>query len=201
MPLTPDSPDEPIAERVDYIPKYMTTKGLDFGRLLNDDFFNAIRLLFNQTYYASAAKLLMTFIDTAGFVEFGDTGENTFVKWLGAYADLTPVEVTAQELWEHRNSLLHLTSPDSRRVRTGKVRRLMSYVGNLPVDLPTENQNTKFYNLLSLIQAVGAACTRWAESYKKDRSKLEQFFDRYDLIVSDTRMLKVNIDDVINRSA
>ena len=48
----------------------------------------------------------MTFIDSAGFLEFGDTGDNTFVKWLNAYADLTAVGVTAEELWEHRNALL-----------------------------------------------------------------------------------------------
>ena len=69
---------------VDYVPKYLTDDGFDFARMLNDDFFQAIRLLFNHRYYVSAAKLLMTFIDTAGFVEFGDTGKNTFVKWLNA---------------------------------------------------------------------------------------------------------------------
>jgi hypothetical protein len=186
---------------VDYIPKYLTDAGFDFPRLLNDDFFHAIRLLFNHRYYVSAAKLLMTFIDTAGFVEFGDTGENTFVKWLNAYADLTPVGVTAEELWEHRNSLLHLTSPDSRRVLAGKVRRLTSYVGNPPEDFPKEDKDAKFYNLFSLLQAMGTACGRWAESYNKDRSKFEQFLDRYDRIVSDNRMIIVNTDNLTNGSS
>ena len=186
---------------VDYLPKYLTDDGFDFARLLDDDFFQAIRLLFNHRYYVSAAKLLVTFIDTAGFVEFGDTAENTFVKWLNAYADLTAVGVTAPELWEHRNSLLHMTSPDSRRVFAGKVRRLMSYVGNPPEDFPTEHKDTKFYNLFSLLQAIGAACGRWGESYNKDRSKFEQFLDRYDFLVSDNRMLRVNIDDLTNRSS
>lgn len=183
---------------VDYVPKYLSDAGFDFPRLLDDDFFQAIRLLFNHRYYVSAAKLLMTFIDTAGFVEFGDIGKNTFVKWLNAYADLTPVGVTAEELWEHRNSLLHMTSPDSRRVLAGKVGRLMSYVGNLPEDFPREHQDAKLYNLFSLVQATGAACGRWAESYNKDRSKFEQFLERYDLLVSDNRMIRVDMDDLTN---
>ena len=138
---------------VDYVPKYLTDDGFDLPRLLDDDFFHSIRLLFNHRYYVSAAKLLMTFIDTVGFVEFGDTGENTFVKWLDVYADLTPVGVTAEELWEHRNSLLHMTSPDSRRVLAGRVKRLTSFVGNLPKDFPTEDKDAKFYNLSGLLQA------------------------------------------------
>ena len=91
MPLPPDSSDEAIADptSVDYMPKYLTDDGFDFPRLLDDDFFQAIRLLFNHRYFVSATKLLMTFIDTAGFVEFGDTGENTFVKWLDVYATTT----------------------------------------------------------------------------------------------------------------
>ena len=185
----------------DYVPKYLTDAGFDLPRLLDDDFFQAICLLFNHKYYVSATKLLMTFIDTVGFVDFGDTGENTFVKWLDVYADLTPVGVTATELWEHRNSLLHITSPDSRRVLAGRVKRLTSYVGNPPNDFPTEDKDTKFYNFFGLLLAVEAASSRWADSYNKNRRKLEQFLDRYDLILSDNRMLRVNIDDLTNRSS
>jgi hypothetical protein len=176
---------------VDYLPKYMTGAGFDLPGLLNDDFFQPIRLLFNHRHYVSAAKLLMIFIDSVGFLEFGDTGENTFIKWLGAFADLKPVGVTAEELWEHRNSLLHMSNVDSRRILGGRVKRLMSYVGNLPADMPVESADTKYYNLFALIQATVAACSRWADSFNKDRSKFEHFLDRYDLIVSDARLLKV----------
>ncbi len=135
----------------------------------------------------------MTFIDSVGFLEFGDMGDNTFVRWLNAYADLTAVGVTAEELWEHRNSLLHMTNLDSRRILAGKVTRLMSYVGTPPADFPRENAEAKYYNLFALIKEMGAACSRWAESFNKDRSKFEQFLDRYDLIVSDNRPLKIEI--------
>jgi hypothetical protein len=175
---------------IDYLPKYVTEDGFDVPRLLNDDFFQAIRLLYNNAKYVSAAKLLMTFVDTVGFIEFGDTGENTFRKWLDAYADLTEVGVSAEELWEHRSSLLHMSNLDSRRVRAGAVKRLMSYVGILPPGFPSETYDVKYYNLFALICAVAAACTRWVDSYNRDRSKFDQFLDRYDLIVSDSRVLK-----------
>jgi hypothetical protein len=70
----------------------------------------------------------------------------------------------------------------------------MSYVGAAPKDFPTEDKDAKFYNLFSLLQVMAAVCGRWAESYNKDRSKFERFLDRYDLIVSHNRMLRVNLD-------
>jgi len=50
MPPPPDSSDETIAEptSADYIPKYLTEDGFDLPRLLDDDFFKAIRLLFKN---------------------------------------------------------------------------------------------------------------------------------------------------------
>ena len=42
----------------DYLIKYMTSKGLDSARLLNDDFIEAIRVLFQAGLYVSATKLL-----------------------------------------------------------------------------------------------------------------------------------------------
>src|SRR5882724_4472208 len=131
---------------VDYVRKYMTDEGFDFPRLLNDDFFHPIRLLFNHRHYVSAAKLLMTFIDSVGFLEFGDTGDNAFVKWLDAYADLTAVGVTAEELWEHRNSLLHMSNLDSRRVLAGRITRLMLVLSLRISQDKTRKRNTTIYS-------------------------------------------------------
>jgi hypothetical protein len=182
---------------VDYLLRYMTPEGFDFPNLLNDDFFKPIRLLYNNRHYVSANKLLMNFVDSMGFLEFGDTGENTFTRFLAAYADLTKLGVTADELWEQRNSLLHMSNLDSRKVLSGKVRRLASYVGTLPDDTSDFIADTKYYNLKLLIDTLGAACTRWAESFRSDEGKFELFLDRYDLVVSDNRMLE--IDTVPNR--
>ena len=178
---------------VDYIPKYLTDKGFDLPRLLNDDFLVAINLLFNNRCYVSAAKLLLSFVDTMAFVEFGEAGGAQFCGWLNAYVDLHPVGVTAEEVWEHRNSLLHMTNLDSRKVLAGKVRRLLFYVGPLPPDAPREDSEAKYYDLFALIRAVANGIGAFAISFNENRAKRETFFDRYDLIVSDRRVLKFEV--------
>jgi hypothetical protein len=98
------------AMSVDYFGKYFNSQGFDFPSLINDDFLAPIRLLYQNKHYVSATKLLMTFIDSIGYVEYGDTVDNPFIKCLVTYADLTSVGVSPEELWEHRNSLLHMSS-------------------------------------------------------------------------------------------
>jgi hypothetical protein len=48
----------------DYLVEYTGPEGFDFGRLINDDYFLAIKLLFQNGRYVSAAKLLMSCVDT-----------------------------------------------------------------------------------------------------------------------------------------
>lgn len=108
-----------------YLLEYMKPNGFDLPRLLNDDYFNAIRLLWNNKQYVSVMKLLLSFLDTVAYLDSGDTPGN-FQKWLNNYADITSLDVTADELWELRNSLLHMTNSDSRKVARGEVRRIFS---------------------------------------------------------------------------
>lgn len=72
---------------VDYFGTFFTKESFDFTGLLNADFFQPVRILFQNQHYVSAVKLLVIAIDSIAFVEFGDVnGENTFVKWLNTYA-------------------------------------------------------------------------------------------------------------------
>lgn len=179
---------------VDYFGKYFNEENFDFPSLINDDFLVPIRLLYEHGHYVSATKLLLTFIDSVGFIEFGETVPNPFVDWLRAYTDLTSVGITPDELWEHRNSLLHMSNLDSRKVLAGKVKRLMFYVGVFPNGMPTENADAKYYDLQDLILRVIHGCGRWLQSYYDQPSKIESFVARYDLIVSDNRMLRLHYD-------
>jgi hypothetical protein len=129
-------------EPIDYFGKYFTSQGFDLPSLINDDFIVPIRLLFEKKYYISASKLLLIFIDSIGYVEFGESEVNPFKKWLTRYTDLSGVDVTPEELWEHRNSLLHMSNLDSRNIIKGKVKRLICYVGKLPPGISRENQIT-----------------------------------------------------------
>ena len=180
---------------VDYFGTFFTKDGFDFSGLINADFFQPVRILYQNQHYVSAAKLLVVAIDSIGYVEYGDIKENTFIRWLNTYVDLSGVGITADELWEHRNSLLHMSNLDSRKVLSGKVRRLVAYVGELPANVELPENNAGYYNLQTLILAIAHAVGRWANTYNEDRKKIHSFVERYDLIASDARMLKVEINE------
>lgn len=180
--------------RMDYFGRYFTRQEFDFGGLIDADFLVPIRLLYQQGHYVSAAKLFMSFVDSLGYVEFGETVPNPFTAWLNAYVDLSSVGVTAEELWEQRNSLLHMSNLDSRKVVAGKVRRLMFYVGTFPAGMATEGTDAKYYDLQLLMLKTIEGLGPWVESYNIDRDKIHAFVQRYDLIASDSRMLRIALD-------
>ncbi len=180
---------------MDWVPKYMTDEGFDLPRLLNDDFMVAIKLLFNNGFYISATKLIMCFIDTMAYIEYGDGGHANFRNWLDAYVDLTKVNVSSEEIWEHRNSLVHLSTLSSRKVAAGKVRRLVAYVGNLPKDSPSEDAEAKWFSLWYLLEALAVGIGEYAQALDSDRSKISHFAERYDHILSDKRMMYFKFDE------
>lgn len=183
-----ESLTENIAEH--YVDKYFTKEGFDFTALINDDFLEAIKLLFRNQKYVSSAKLLMAAIDTFAFLELGDTKDN-FKTWLNTFCDLSSTRLTVDELWEYRNSILHMTNAHSRRVIQNQVCQLSFYVSDNDVDFLTTNGEAKYFNLKTLIRTINQAIVNWINSYDKDRSKFETFCERYDLIISDSRYNKI----------
>src|SRR3990167_1037025 len=179
---------------VDYFGKYFNSEGFDFTRLLNDDFFQPVRILFNAKHYVSASKLLVVAIDSISYIEYGDIKENTFIKWLKSYSEIESLGITAEELWEHRNSLLNMSNLSSKKVASGKIRALVAYVGQMNPSIALDETNTGYYNLYSLIQLVGKACGNWCTTYDKQREKIHSFVERYDLIASDARMQCIQYD-------
>lgn len=173
-------------EMEDYLKKYTTDEGFDLPNLLNDDYFLSIKLLFNHGFYVSCCKLLLSFIDTVAFLAYGDK-KSIFIKWLDQYSDLKTIGFTSSELWELRNSLLHMTNLDSRKVITGKVKRLMFYVGTLPDDIPRESGELKYFNLKDLIDHIPSALEKWTKHLNSNPKDLVALIERYDLIVSDDR--------------
>jgi len=94
---------------------------------------------------------------------------------------------TRSEVWEFRNSLLHMTNLDSRKVLAGAVRRLMFYVGTMPEGIPMEDDEAKYFSLIDLIMETTNALERWFESFSAAPSKFKDFVERYDRVVSDVR--------------
>jgi hypothetical protein len=178
----------------DYLVHYVEGEQFRFAELVHDDYFLAIRTLFNERLYVSCAKLLMSCIDTLAFVEFGDVPAN-FCRWLDCYVDLTPHGISSEELWEFRNSVVHMTNLASRKVVAGKVSPIMLYVGG-PATLPAAEGSPKPFNLHGLIVSIGDGIGQWAESHNQNRDKFITFIERYDLTISDSRLAMFTWSDI-----
>lgn len=169
----------------DYLESYTTPDGFDMPRLLNDDYFNAIKLLFNSKYYVSCMKLIMSFVDTVSYLEFGDT-PNSFVRWLETYAAIDRLGITEQQLWEHRNSVLHMSNLDSRKVLAGKEKRISFCIARSGY-VPDPDLDTQYFNLKDLIDEVAQALSKWIHTFEDNSDKMLVFIERYDRVISDSR--------------
>jgi hypothetical protein len=131
----------------------------------------------------------MSCIDTLAFVEYGDVPQN-FTAWVNNYLDLTPHGISADELWEFRNSVLHMTNLASRKVVAGKVSPIAPYVGRPNSAPPIKSNGAKPFNLFELIMTVGDGIGRWGEAYNSEPDKILKFIERYDTTISDSRMAR-----------
>ncbi|MGO9173394.1 MAG: hypothetical protein ACLP7P_15725 [Rhodomicrobium sp.] len=174
----------------DYLLHYTSGNTFRFTELIHDDYFKAIRTLFNAELYVSCSKLLMSCLDTIAFVEYGDVPGN-FTRWVDTYVDLTPHGISADELWEFRNSILHMTNLSSRKVEAGKISPIMPYVGG-PKSMPSfDPAAPKPFNLFELIKTIANGIGKWGEAYNTDHNKMLKFIERYDTTISDSRMARV----------
>jgi len=171
----------------DYLRLYWTTSGFDFGQLIDDDFMDAIKVLWTNQKYVSALKLLFIMIDTLGFVEFGPVND-CFVRWIDRFCDLGSLGVSSEELWELRNSLLHMTNLDSRKVHSGKVKRLLPVATAQQNDIPAEMGGFKNLHMARLFGSViPAGIVKWVSTLGEDQDKFLHFIQKYDTVISDSR--------------
>lgn len=176
----------------DYLFEYLEGNRFHFDKLINDDFFEAIKLLYQNKHYISATKLLLSCIDTLSFVEYGDVS-GSFQKWLNQYAALDNHNITVDELWELRNSYLHMTNLDSRKIINGTVKRTIVYIGNAHESKLEKGgtEDVKFLNLTTFVHTIAFAISAWGQTYNDVPLKMIDFIKRYDLTVSDKRMAKM----------
>nr|WP_158163330.1 hypothetical protein [Vibrio mimicus] len=169
----------------DYLEQYFVDGKFDIASLIHNDHYIAIKQLFNSQHYLSSMKLLVSFVDTMGYLDFGESG-NVFVLWLRKYAVLADLDITEEELWEFRNSILHMTNLDSRKVKQGKVERVSFTIA--PAGTKTfKDHDTKYFNFVDLIAELQKAMERWLLSYVETPQKLVDFVARYDRVVADSR--------------
>ena len=179
----------------DYLRIYWTSSGFDFGQLMDDDFMDAIKLLWGNKKYISALKLMFIMIDTLGFVAFGPLGD-AFTRWLDKYCDLVSLDVSSAELWELRNSLLHMSNLSSRRVERGSVTRLLPVVTSIQNDIPVEMGDFKNLHASRFIgDVVPRGIVSWVQSMNGDPEKFMTFVERYDTVVSEARTSVAHIPE------
>jgi len=175
----------------DWLAKYTRDNTFHYAELINDDFLLAYKLLFNNRHYASAAKLLMSCIDSIAHVEYGydkkPSERAVFSRWLDAYVDLKPIGVTADELWEMRNGMLHMSNLDSNKVLKKKARRISISIGNVPEEAQGVG-DTHYFNLHPFYLAVCEGIGKWLQTYADSYDKFLIFIERWDRTISDSRM-------------
>lgn len=179
---------------MDYLENYTKDDKFHLDKLIDDDFFKAIKLCFNNNLYVSSVKLLLSFIDSISYVAYGKSDAHSFQNWLKEFCELEKLGVTAFELWEHRNSMLHMTGSKSRKVEKQECRMLISYVGNLPTNFESDDKNCGYYDIRILINVVAKGIEKYITEKVILTRDLETFINRYDLIVSDARTLKIQYD-------
>ena len=177
----------------DYLDIYRTAQGFDFTQLIEDDYLSAAKLLLSEKKYVSSLKLVLSMIDTLGFVEFGPV-DGAFQKWLETYCDMDLAGVSSRELWELRNSLLHMTNLDSRRVRSGSVERLRPVIAPSNVDVPDYSDGFKSFHMARFCATVlPQGIDSWVQAYDDQPERWGDFISRYDTIVSEARLSAVTL--------
>ncbi len=177
--------------KLDYLASYVDERGFNVAKLINDDFFLAIKALFNGGLYVSASKLLLIFIDGISFVAYSDSSSANFRNWLDRYVDLKSIGLTSEELWEHRNAMLHFTGLNSRKTRNGRVRSCMAYIGKVH-PMPPSPAGEAWYNLNDLILAIAKGVEAFLDDFLP--ANIKTFVLNYDQICSDTRLLVLEND-------
>ena len=179
----------------DYLKIYWSDGKFDFGQLMDDDHLSAIKTLWKNQKYVSALKLLCSMIDTLGFIEYGPEND-VFIRWIDDYCDMNQMTVSSEELWELRNSLLHMTNLNSRKVIAGKVSRLLPVVLDPKEEISVKLSDHKPFHVMRFLKDVlPYGLKRWGESYNRDRDKFATFVFRYDSITSEARMGHAQLTD------
>jgi hypothetical protein len=173
---------------LDHVQKYIQGNDFDIPGMINDDYISAMRVLWQSKHYHSTLKLLLCFIDTMAFVSTGRSNPGSFKQWLTKFVELEGVGVTAEELWEHRNSVLHLSTYESIKVQEGRVRKLVPYVGKTQPEAASEHT---YYDLHKLLMAVFHGVGAYVNAMNSSHEMRNQFCDNYEKTVSDAMVTHI----------
>ena len=174
----------------------------DLGIRLYQAFFEAIDVLHKNGYYTSWLKLLLSAIDTMAFLTYSENNGKEFKMWLEKYVELGPIGITPDEIWEHRNSLLHMTTMRSRSVKTGKQKYLVPSVGEvnqeyklrflIPALEKKYGPNYRFYESEDFFMAVALGFDKFLLEVENDHDLKRTVMSNFGHIVPDKITITVH---------
>jgi hypothetical protein len=164
-------------------------------------YFESVVLLWENEHYITAVKLLLMNIDTMAYLQYRDTKPEHFKQWLMDYVDLSDVGVTADEVWEHRNALLHTSTLLSRAVRQGKIAYLVPGFGSSP-NPPSEfkekmkerldvhySEEPKFYSIEKLYGAVLKGVQKFVFAVENDTNLQTEAYENFMDLVAERSVI------------
>lgn len=147
-------------------------------------------ITFENGLYVSSMKLLLSAVDTMAFLVTGNNRRDDFINWLNKYVGLSETGVTADELWEHRNALLHMTTLDSDKVKQGKIVRLIPY--KEPANQPSKPlPNSKYYSINKLWFAIASGLDKFVKDIECNQGLRMIFESNWKKIVYDEPIILV----------
>lgn len=173
-------------KQVDWLTHYRKGGVIDISALIDDDFYKAIRLTYRSGLYLSSMKLLVSCIDSLAYIEYGT--RDAFKRWLEEYANLAEIGITPAELWELRNGILHMSNLNASRVEQGDVNRVSFCVGISDAPFFHMREGIHYFEFKKLIEIHSNAISKWIDTYNMTPEKFELFVERYDVMLSDSRL-------------
>jgi hypothetical protein len=166
-------------------------------------FFESIQVLWENKHYITAMKLLLMNIDTMAYLQYRENKGNHFKQWLKDYVDLSDVGITEDEIWEHRNALLHTSTLHSMAVKKGKVAYLVPHLGTShspPPEFTDEMRNRlgrhyegapKFYSMIQLYEAVIWGVRKFAAALEKNPKLKAEAYENFGDLVTERSVIEM----------
>ncbi len=162
----------------DYDSRYIKDGHFDIAAMVNDDFVSAIRILWQAKTLQLGSETTPVLCSTRWLTcRPGKNNPGSFKQWLNKFVNLQRVGVTAEELWEHRNAVLHLSHYESNKVRDGSVRKLVLYAGRR---CPAPDREHKYYDMHALLMAVFEGLGAYIAALNESDVMRKIFCDNYE---------------------
>jgi len=146
-------------------------------KVFMDSQIESIAVLYMKGLYVQSAMLLYASIDQMAWLSVkGESEPRDFKNWIDRYFDkdkLSEIGVSADELWEARNSLLHMSTSESRKIKKqsyekeGVIRKIYYMAGYKCND--SERIDSVMVDLFKLCEGFFWGANKFVEEVRNDR--------------------------------